>query len=303
MARMRIAQAAVFVLLGAAAAHAADKVQIGDGKIVPESMTATSDGTLFAGSIATGQVFRAAPGAAKADVFVAKPADGQGAILGVYADEKAGLIWACYSDLALFAGKPGLNSLVRSYDLKSGAAKGSYDLGAGSFCNDIASAPDGTAYFADTAGGRVLRLKPGATTVDTVSDDPALKGVDGISLSKDGALFVNNVMSNKLYRIDLAADGTGKVTELKTSQALKGPDGMRFGDDGVLYLAENAAGEVDAVTVSGDAATVKPVATGLDGPTAMSKVGDTLWVLEARIGKMGDPNEKGPYFMVPFALK
>ena len=248
-------------------------------------------------------MFRAAPGAAKADVFVAKPADGPGAILGVYADEKAGLIWACYSDLALFAGKPGLNSLVRSYDLKSGAAKGSYDLGAGSFCNDIASAPDGTAYFADTAGGRVLRLKPGATTVDTVSDDPALKGVDGISLSKDGALFVNNVMSNKLYRIDLAADGTGKVTELKTSQALKGPDGMRFGDDGVLYLAENAAGEVDAVTVSGDAATVKPVATGLDGPTAMSKVGDTLWVLEARIGKMGDPNEKGPYFMVPFALK
>jgi len=38
-----------------------------------------------------------------------------------------------------------------------------------------------------------------------------------------------------------------------------------------------------------DAATIELVATGLDGPTALSVVGTTLWVLEARIGSMAVP--------------
>jgi len=298
----RLGIAAAALLLGTVAAEAADKVQVGDGRIIPESMTATSDGTLFAGSIAMGEVFRAGPGAAKGEVFIKKPADGPGAILGVYADEKAGLLWACYDDLSIFSGKPGMNSIVRSFDLKSGDARGSYDLGPGSLCNDIASTSDGTVYFADTTGGRVFHLAPGATTAYPLAADDALKGVDGISAGPDGVLVVNNVTTGKLYRIEQLS-GQAKLTELITSQPLKGPDGMRFGDDGVLYVAENAAGEVDAVTLSGDTATVKPVATGLDGPTAMAKVGSTLWVLEARIGKMGDATDTAPYFMVPFALK
>lgn len=290
-------------LLTATVAVAADKVQIGDGKVAPESMTATADGTLYAGSITMGEVFRAAPGATKADVFIAKQPDGPQAILGVYADEKAGLLWACYSDLAMFAGKAGMNSVVRSFDLKSGAAKGSYDLGPGSLCNDIAPASDGTDYFADTSGGRVLRLKPGVSAVDVVSSDPALKGIDGISVGPDGDVYVDNVMTNKLYRLKIGADASATtLTELTPSQPLKGTDGLRFGDDGVMYVAENGAGQVDAVALSGDTATVKPVATGLDAPTAMAKVGNTLWVLEAKVDKLADPNEKGPYFMVPFAL-
>ena len=142
-----------------------------------------------------------------------------------------------------------------------------------------------------------------STSVDTWSSDPQLQGIDGIAVGPDGAVYANSVTQNKLFRIDMGPDGAAtKVTELTPSQPLKGPDGMRFGDDGVLYLAENANGQVDAVTIKGDAMTVKPVATGLDGPTALSKVGSTLWVLEAKIGKMGDPGETGPYYMIPFSL-
>ena len=304
MRRTSVVMAALAVaLLSATASMAADKVQIGSGKVSPESMTATSDGTLYAGSIAMGEVFRAAPSATAADKFIDKPADGPQAILGVFANEKGGTLWVCYSDLALFAGKPGMNSLVRTYDLKSGEAKATYDLGSGSLCNDVTVAVDGTHYIADTAGGRVFRLKPGATSVDTWSSDPQLKGIDGIAVGPDGAVYANSVTQNKLFRIDVGADGgAAKVTELSLSQPLKGPDGMRFGDDGVLYLAENANGQVDAVTIKADAATIKPVATGLDGPTALSKVGSTLWVLEAKIGKMADPKEAGPYYMIPFSL-
>lgn len=290
-------------LPSATAALAADKVQIGSGKVSPESMSATSDGTLYAGSLALGEVFRAAPGATTADTFIAKPADGPLAILGVFADEKGGTLWVCYADLALFAGQPGMNSIVRSYDLNSGAAKGSYDLGSNSLCNDVTVAADGTYYIADTVGGRVFRLTPGAAALDTWSGDPQLAGIDGIAVGPDGAVYANSVTQNKLFRIDVGADGAAaKVTELTPSQPLNGPDGMRFGDDGVLYLAENGNGQVDAVTFAGDAATIEPVATGLDGPTALSTVGDTLWVLEARIGKLADPNETGPFYMIPFSL-
>jgi len=304
MTRISLALALAAVgILSATASMAADKVQIGSGKVSPESMTATSDGTLYAGSIALGEVFRAAPGATTADKFIDKPGDGPQAILGVFADEKGGTLWVCYSDLAIFSGKPAMNSIVRSYDLKSGEAEGSYDLGSGTLCNDVTVAADGTHYIADTAGGRVFRLKPGATAVDTWSNDPQLKGIDGIAVGPDGAVYANSVTQSRLFRIDVGSDGAAaKVTELAPSQPLKGTDGMRFGDDGVLYLAENANGQVDAVTIKGDAATIKPVATGLDGPTALSKVGNTLWVLEAKVGKMTDPTETGPYYMIPFSL-
>ena len=36
----------------------------------PESVTATADGTLYAGSFASGGIFRAAPGASTADVWI-----------------------------------------------------------------------------------------------------------------------------------------------------------------------------------------------------------------------------------------
>jgi sugar lactone lactonase YvrE len=304
MPRMSVALAALAVaLLAATTSMAADKVQIGTGKVLPESMTASSDGTLYAGSLALGQVFRAAPGAPTAEKFIDKPADGPQAILGVFADEKGGTLWVCYSDLALFSGKAGMNSILRVYDLKSGETRATYDLGSGSLCNDVTVAADGTHFIADTAGGRILRLKPDATTIETWSSDSQLQGIDGIAVGPDGAVYANSVTQNKLFRIDVDVDGAaGRVTELAPSQPLKGTDGMRFGGDGILYLAENGNGQVDAVTINGDTAAIRPVATGLDGPTALSKVGNTLWVLEARISKMGDPSEAGPYYMIPFDL-
>ena len=78
---------------------------------------------------------------------------------------------------------------------------------------------------------------------------------------------------------------------------LKGPDGMRFGDDGKLYLAENAAGQVDVLTISGDSATVEPLQGGFDTPTAVSKVGDQLFVAESKFSKMGGTEDPGQFYV------
>jgi len=101
------------------------------------------------------------------------------------------------------------------------------------------------------------------------------------------------------------ADGSaGALTEIATSAPLKGPDGMRFGDDGVLYLAENGAGQVDALTIDGDKAEVKVLKGGFDTPTAVSKVGNTLWVGEAKFSKMdGKSGDPGAFYAYAVPLQ
>jgi sugar lactone lactonase YvrE len=286
------------------AAVAADKVQIGDAGVFPESLTSTADGTLIVGSIGTGQIYRAAPGATTAVSWIAAVTDGPTAVLGVYADEANTTLWACYSDLALFAGAGGKASMLRSYDLGSGALKTAVTLGEGTFCNDIATTADGTAYAADTAGGQLFKVAPGATTAEPFFKDAALDSLDGLSFGPNGALYLNGVSTNKLFRLTMADGKPGTLTELKLSQEIKGPDGMRFGDDGVLYLAENGNAQVDAVTFDGDNAIIKVVGKDAwDSPTAVTKVGSTLWVIEAKFSKMATPEQAGSFYAYPVALQ
>lgn len=230
----------------------------------------------------SGFIFRGKMGDAAATAWVQPVTEGPTGIAGVYADEKAGLLWACYVDLAAFAGGEALPSILRTYSLADGSLQGTYPLPERSFCNDIAPAADGTAYIADTSGARLMRLKPGATELETWHADASLGGVDGLSFDAGGELYINNVMTGKLHRVGIGADGAvSGLTEIATSVPLKGPDGMRFGADGKLYLAENGAGQVDAITINGDNAEVMVLQGGFDVPTAVSVNGDTLLVGEA----------------------
>ena len=69
-------------------------------------------------------------------------AEGPTAILGVYADEKSGLLWVCYADPAAFSGQAFKGSILRTYNLSDGALKTAYPMGDGSLCNDIATVAD-----------------------------------------------------------------------------------------------------------------------------------------------------------------
>src|SRR3954451_21683709 len=89
-------------------ARAADRTEItfpGD-HAYPESLTATSDGTIYAGSLYQGGIFRVPPGAATAEQWIKPGAKDSMSTLGVFADEKAGTLWVCSSNLAAFGVKP-----------------------------------------------------------------------------------------------------------------------------------------------------------------------------------------------------
>ena len=133
-------------------------------RLLTESITSARDGTVYIGSVGTGQIFRAQPGAATAQPFIAPKTNGIGAVFGVFADEKANLLWACSGALPgppqVGRAAPPPPSALYSFDLKSGAPKGKWNMPtAGAFCNDIAVGADGTAYASDTQNMQVARLR------------------------------------------------------------------------------------------------------------------------------------------------
>jgi sugar lactone lactonase YvrE len=293
------------VAIGMAASVPMD-VTIAEEKPFPESLTSTSDGALIIGSITKSEIFRAPKGAAKTEVWIKPGTNGLQRILGVFADQRAGTLWVCSDKLA----PNGAPSALKTFDLKTGAPKGSYDFpGDNALCNDIAIGPDGTAYATDTIVGSVLRLKKGATALDVWAKDAKLAGADGIAFGDNETIYVNTVTTGHLFRIPVGKDGAaGAITQIKPSQELSRPDGMRAMGKNQFLLIEGA-GRLDHVTIGGDFAKIEVLKNGFNGPTAVTQTGNIAWVLEGKLNYMNDPKLKdqdpGPFkaYAVPLTSK
>jgi hypothetical protein len=242
----------------------------------PESVTVTPDGALILGSASKPVIYRAAKGAAQAQVFIDAHAEGNVSFLGVLADGHTNTLWAC--EIVGVPGSKDRRSILRSFDLGSGAPKFRWPLpGDVNLCNDFVIGPDKALYVSDTLGSRIFRLKPGAAEPELLIEDRRLDGIDGITFL-GSELYVNNVISNNLYRIPLDHDGkAGTPVQIWPDRPIKGPDGMRA-YNGKLYLAENANGRASVITVHDDQASVVTILDGLIRPTAIEPAGDTLWI-------------------------
>ncbi len=75
----------------------------------------------------------------------------------------------------------------------------------------------------------------------------------------------------------------------------------------IEFLLIEGAGRLDHVTVTGDNAKIDVLKDGFNGPTAVTRVGDTAWVLEGKLKYMNDPKlgDPGPFkaYAVPFNSK
>ena len=290
--------------------QAADRAEItfADGRIFPESLTSTRNGTLYFGSLGQDSVYRAAPASSKAATWIQPKANGLLTVLGVFADEPAGTLWVCAS-AGGGRGAPVVGeTALKAFSLKDASFKASYPFPGSGLCNDIAVAKDGTVYATDTIGARVLRLKKGAKTLDVWASDMMLLGTaDGIALLADGAVYVNSVGQGTLLRIPVKADGSaGTITKLETSRPLQQPDGMRSVGSKTMLLVEGA-GRLDEVTINGDKAEIKVLKEGLTGPTAVTLVGGMAYVSEARLNYRNDPKlrdqDPGPFRAVGVPYK
>src|SRR5258708_25715784 len=180
-----------------AAARKVESIPIPGMKAFPESITSTTDGTLYVGRVGDGGIVRVKPRTAESTIFVQPGALGSRSILGVFADEASNTLWSCSNDLsALGAPAKGSDtgSALKAFDLRTGNGKRSVSLpGAHPFCNDIAVDAKGSIYVTDSANPTILKLSPGATTFEVFALDSAFSapqsggaGLDGIAFGSDG---------------------------------------------------------------------------------------------------------------------
>jgi hypothetical protein len=286
---------ALLLIAALASAGAPRDIPFDDTRVFPESLGASRDGTLYIGSW-KGIVYRARPGEALARPWIKpSPENGLLTILGVLPDDRAGWVWVCSVPApARDPPAPGISALM-AFDMKTGEQRLNLPFPApASVCNDITLAKDGTAYISETPNGRIFRVRPRTKSLELFAQDEQLSGIDGIVFSGDGTLYANSVTSNRLWRIAIDPSGhAGAITELTLSQPVKGADGFRLIRGNVFLLAENAAGRLDEVHISGDRAAITVLKEGLDTPTSAIAVGRTIYGVERKIEFVNNPQLKG----------
>jgi sugar lactone lactonase YvrE len=270
-------------------------IVIDDQKVFPESLGSTPDGTLYIGGSGTGRIYIAKPGQAKAEPWISKEDGDFHLVLGVLADKKSNTLWVCDNDTVAHS------ATLKTFALDTGKKLKAFAFPGGGLCNDIAL-KNGAAYITDTITGRVLELSSGASQLTVWYSNPADPSFDGLVWANDGKLYTNTYQSNHLIRIDVNSDGSaGKGTVLSTDLPLFQPDGMRLSTDGRILMIEGQGrpgaglkeGRLDEVTVHGDSATIKVLQSGFELPAAVTAVGNTAWVLEAKFDYQRNADMKG----------
>jgi LPXTG-motif cell wall-anchored protein len=277
-------------------------------RFFPEGVTVAKDGTFYAGSIEEGTIVRAAPGASQAEPFIAAGANDLVSVLGVYADDARGLLWACSSD----AGNGKLTGsapvAVKAFDHKTGEPKGSWDLPGGGFCNDLTIDPQGNVYASDSWSPRILRLPSGGSALEEWINDPQLGaeqwGLNGLDFdAANSALYVVNQRAGKLFRIAVGSDGkAGAVTQISTSQELRRPDGLKLVAPNTLAAAEGGSGGMALIKLNADSAEVTRVSEGLNGVATFAFWNNSAWIVENQGQHFWDPAASGRDAKPPFRL-
>jgi sugar lactone lactonase YvrE len=309
------AYASLFVLAAVIAAPSADaeepakRIALSGDRAYPESIAAATDGTLYVSSLASGGIWRIKPGAAMAEAWIAPGMYNTRSTFGVLVDGEKGVLWVCSNDVSAL-GVPGpgaaTGSNLKAFDLISGEGKMSVPFpGSGNICNDMAIGADGALYATNSLKPQILRLKPGATSLEVFVESSVFEqpkdgaGLDGIAFGADGNLYVNTYANGGFFRVDVKDGVAGSVKKLAPSRALKFPDALRP-TGGQLFVMAEGGGTLDRVTIDGDAVQVETVREGLAGPTGVALVGNTLWAPEGQLSHLFDAKAGPP--SLPFQV-
>jgi sugar lactone lactonase YvrE len=301
--------AAVVAPLSANAEEPAKQIALSGDRAYPESIAAAADGALYVSSLASGGIWRIKPGSATAEAWIAPGTYDTRSTFGVLVDDKKGVLWVCSNDISAL-GVPGpgtaTGSNLKAFDLVSGEGKMSAPFpGTGNICNDMAIGADGALYATNSLKPQILRLKPGATSLEVFVESPVFEqpkdgaGLDGIAFGADGSLYLNTYTNGGFFRVDVKDGAAGSVTKLSPSRALKFPDALRSTGGQSFVLAEGG-GTLDRVTIDGDAVQVETVREGLAGPTGVALVGNTLWAPEGQLSHLFDAKSGPP--TLPFQV-
>jgi sugar lactone lactonase YvrE len=297
-------------------------VVIDSPRFFPEGVTVDAAGNFYIGSMDQGTIFKVAAGSTTAAPFIAAGTNKLVSVIGLYAHNASSTLWVCSSDAGNGQLKGTAPAALKSFDLATGAAKGSWDWPApttplagetvNGFCNDITMDAAGNLYATDSWYPRIVKLAAGATATTMLTEwvTNPIFGVtkwhlNGIDIDPAGTnLYVVENNPGHLYRVAIAAGGVaGAVTEIMTSKPLRAPDGLKVINATTLAVAEGAPGGMTLVDVTGTTGKVRTVSTGLDGVATFALLGGSAWLVENQGDHFWNPTgPNGPMANKPFRL-
>jgi len=224
--------------------------------------------------------------------------------VGILADDARNTIWVANSDPGAGdrtqASTQGKLAGVATYDSKTGKARAYYDLGRLSegahFANDIALDAEGNAYVTDSFAPIIYRISHSGDASIFAKNDLFKKGdgfnLNGIAWHHDGYLLVGKYNTGEIYRIDLR--DPSHVEQVVIPEALVGADGFLLADDQHLVVVQNNGADRTVELTSTDgwktAQVSRVVKSELSMPTAATKAGKNVFVLNARLDTLFSPD-------------
>jgi hypothetical protein len=261
----------------------------------PNGIARASDGTLYVGSITSGQILRITPDGTEAffpgndQVFAATT---------LRLDESRGLLWGSSPD---FLGTRGANGetvrrppRVFAIDIRSGDIVHLIPVPEGGFSNDIALDSAGGVYITDSTLARIYYLAPGTEQLQTWATDERFRaeriGLGGIARRSDGVLVVGHYSNGTLFKVTPQPQGQPTVEVIALERQIENPDGMQFAPDGSLILTEGAMesgnGRLLRINISSSGTEPNPIetlASDLKSPVNLTLAGREIWVTESQI--------------------
>lgn len=279
----------------------------------PESLTTLANGTLFVGSLLTGEVWKYVPGSPAVTKFLAADTAHKN-VTGVLADEANGYLYICGFDNA-----DNTKGAVLRYKLADATLDKTYPLGTTgttmSACNDMTFDGMGNLFVTDSLGS-IYQLAAGGTAMTQWAMDTTLQpmagsnyGVDGIAYDGAGHLFTTNISKGTIVRLAITA-GTGAVGAIDVitpTPALTNPDALRFVDATHYLVVEGGdstksiPGKLTKLTIDNTAKTAAGITIDnrLDAPTSVVAVGGNYWITEGQIPQLftAMPNPNLPFYV------
>jgi sugar lactone lactonase YvrE len=287
----------------AAAGDCADLVTGSATRLHPEGVTYAPDQKRFlVGSVTQGTVSVVKPNGS-VRTLVDDPA--LITTMGLAVDAERGRLLVVNGDVGISdASTPGTNRKVAGlgiYDLHSGQRIAYHDLGAldpdyEHFGNDVAIAPDGTAFVTDSFSGAVYQVPLDGTPSILLRDDRLMptgngNGANGIVLHPKGFLLIAHSSGRALFKL-----AGGRLTPVTVDQPIGAPDGLLLDESGALRAVDNTAdNRVVTLDSTDEWATAKLTASQSwpdPAPTTMTHSDCGIFVLSGRLDQLPDGGDQ-----------